>query len=501
VINLISGYSVIKDLSEVESDALGVLLFKGEELPEELEGLDKVLDGSLRSLLEAEEFRGEEGKSVVIYALSKPFKRIIAVGGGELKGVSEEVLRVYAASVIQKAKELGIRKVALWVRAPGGLRVGDALRAVAEGASLANYVWGRKKDLRRVEGVELVGRDEIKESEGILKEVEVIREAIYFGRDLANSPASEVSPEGFEGIVRKAFKDLPVTIKVLHKDELVRKGLNGVVAVGKGSEIPPRLLIVEYRGGDEEMPWVAIVGKGVCFDAGGLDLKTASGMLDMKFDKSGAAYAVSVAYAAAKLGLKVNLVVLAPLVENLPSGKSYKPLDIIRMYNGLTVEVHNTDAEGRLILADALAYASRNYRPSVIIDLATLTGSVIVALGNHAAGLFTNDEGLKQSLMRASEKTGERLWPFPMWREYYEDIKSDFADIKNLGVARSAGAIIGGVFLSKFVDEGIRWAPIDIAGVANTQEEGPKKPYYVKGATGFGIRLIIQYLRELAEGS
>ena len=493
--NLKTSYSVIKDLSKIKADALGILLFKDEELPKELEGLDKELSGELRNLLNAKDFGGEEGKSVTIYALSKPFKRVIAVGGGDLKNASAETLRVYAATVIQKAKDLGLTKVALYVRTVESIEARESFKAVAEGASLANYVWGRKKELKQVEDIELVGIDDTVLINEVLKEVDVVKEAIYLSRDLANAPAAEINPETFEKLVKEAFKDLPVKIRVLHNKDLVKEGLNGIIAVGKGSEIPPRLLIIEYRGAGVGTPWIALVGKGVCFDAGGLDLKSASAMFDMKFDKSGAAYAVGVAYAAAKLGLKVNLVALAPLVENLPSGKSYKPLDIIKMYNGLTVEVHNTDAEGRLILADSLAYASKNYKPSVMIDMATLTGSVIVALGNQAAGLFTNDEELKQALMKASEKTGERLWPFPIWKEYYEDIKSDFADVKNLGVARAAGAIIGGVFLSKFVDEGIKWAHLDIAGVSNTQEEGPKKPYYLKGATGFGVRLILQYLR------
>jgi len=496
VFELIMGYSVLKDFSRIETDALGVLLFKDEKIPHELEVLDKELGGELGNLLKTKDFGGEEGKTVVIYALSKPFKRVIAVGGGERKKASAETLRVYAASVIQKAKDLDLRKVTLSVRTTEVISIDKAVRTVAEGASLANYFWGRKKEIKQVKEIELVGTEEINEVNEVIKEVEVVREAIFLGRDLANAPAAEVNPETFERIVKEAFKGLPVRIKVLHYDELIKEGLNGIIAVGKGSEILPRLLIIEYEGGGKGVPWVAIVGKGVCFDAGGLDLKSATAMFDMKFDKSGAAYAVGVAYAVAKLGLKLNLVTLTPLVENLPSGKSYKPLDIIRMYNGLTVEVHNTDAEGRLILADSLAYASKNYRPSVMIDMATLTGSVIVALGNQAAGLLTNDDNLREALMRASEETGERLWPFPMWREYYEDIKSDFADIKNLGIARAAGTIIGGVFLSKFVDEGIKWAHLDIAGVANTQEEGPKKPYYGKGATGFGIRLILQYLKD-----
>lgn len=491
---MISRYEVVTGYSDIKADALAVLVFEEEGLPEEFRELDEVLGGELTELLKSNDFKGEVGNSVVLYALRKPFKRLIVIGGGKRSEADAEVLRNYGGLAVQKARDLKVSKLYITLREVGSLKPSSSLRAVAEGAELANYVWGAKKDLRRVDEIVIVGKSDVPDSEAVLKEVGVVSEAVSLGRDLANGPAAEVNPETFESRVKEAFSDLPVSIKVLHEEDLVREGLNGILSVGKGSEIPPRLIIIEYRGGGEGRPWIAIVGKGVCFDAGGLDLKPPNYMLDMKFDKSGAAYAVGVAYAAAKLGMKVNLVVLAPLVENLPSGKSYKPLDIIKMYNGLTVEVHNTDAEGRLILADALAYAVKNYRPKEVIDMATLTGSIIAALGNHAAGLFTNSEALKQDLLKAAEETGERLWPFPLWKEYYEDIKSDFADVKNLGVGRAAGAIIGAVFLSRFVG-GTEWAHLDIAGVANTQEEGPKKPYYPKGATGFGIRLLLTHLK------
>ncbi len=490
---MIASYLVLKNYSKVEADLIGVLVFKDEEtLPKELEALNTQFEGGIKALTHSPDFSGDVGESALLYGFKGGVKRVLLVGGGRKESATYETLRVYGGSVIKKAKELGVKKAALAIRFLGSKE--ESLRAVAEGAELANYVWGAKKDLRRVEEIVILGTEEVKGADKVLKEVGIVSEAVSLGRDLANGPAGDVNPETFEVKVKEAFRDLPVTVKVLHEDELRKEGLNGIVAVGKGSAVPPRLVIIEYRGGDEGEPWIAVVGKGVCFDAGGLDIKSANSMFDMKFDKSGAAYAVAVAYAAAKLGLKTNLVVLAPLVENLPSGSSYKPLDIVRMYNGLTVEVHNTDAEGRLILADALAYAARNYSPEAMIDMATLTGSIISALGNHAAGLFSNDEALKKELIEAAEATGEKVWPFPMWDEYYEDVKSDFADVKNVGVGRAAGAIIGAVFLSKFV-EGRKWAHLDIAGVANTQQEGPKKPYYPKGATGFGVRLILHYLK------
>jgi len=498
---LVKRYVVSERVEDVEADALAILVFKGEDVGKVFGGVDRAVDGTLSSLSELGSFTFDEGKVEVIYAPSTPFKRLIVVGGGEGK-VTAETLRVYGGAAVSKAKELGVKRLAIHFRCPDSVGTPHkCLEAVAEGASLANYSWSRKsssKDVKHVDDVFVVGSKAIDGWEDVLRVVDAVADACRLGRDLANAPASEINPETFVKRVKEEFKGLPVKVEVLEEGKLRKLGMNGILAVGKGSEVRPRLLIIEYEGAGDGNPWYVVVGKGVCFDAGGLDIKPASSMLEMKYDKSGAAYAVAVAYGAAKLGLKVNLAVLAPLVENLPSGKSYKPLDVIRMYNGLTVEVANTDAEGRLILADALAYASEKYKPAAMIDLATLTGGVIVALGNHAAGLFSNDEELKEELLRLSEDTGERLWPFPLWREYYDDIKSDVADVKNIGYPRVASSIIGAAFLSKFVGD-VKWAHIDIAGTAWTQQEGPKKPYYPKGATAHCVRLLLKFLAEREE--
>ncbi len=492
---MINEFTITDKLHEISTDCLAILLFKDEELPEEFKELNEALGEQITHLLKSKEFGGEEGKSVILYASKKPFKRVLLIGGGEKEKASLETLRIFGGEAIRKARELKLNELTLHLRIIDSPE--KSLAAVAEGALLANYGWG-KKELNLIEKINIVSNKEVKDFESILKEVGIISEAVAIGRDLANGPANEINPETFEEKIKEIFQGLPVSIKVLRYEDLKKEGLNGIISVGKGSDIPPRLVIIEYRGNKENPAWHAVVGKGVCFDAGGLDLKSATSMLQMKFDKSGASYAAAIAYATAKLGLKINLVALLPLVENLPSGKSYKPLDIIKMYNGLTVEVHNTDAEGRLILADSLAYAEKNYHPETIIDLATLTGSIIVALGNQGAGLFTNNEDLKNKLLRVAEETGERVWPMPLWKEFYEDLKSDFADIKNLGIGRAGGAIAAAAFLSKFVEK-TKWAHLDIAGTAWVQEEGPRKPYYPKGATGYSIRLVLKYLKDIAK--
>jgi len=496
-------YLLIRSYREVEADALAIPAFRGVSLKEAYPELDALCGGALGELSASGAFKGEVGEAEVVYAPSTPFRKVIVVGCGERpddRFELLELLRCFGGAAVGKAMRLRVERLA--VALPGDVGAGaEALKAVAEGAELANYVWVRKSSGEGlptpVREVFIVGFKEVRGWKQVLREVGIVGEACRLGRDLANAPASEVNPDTFPTRVADAFKDLPVRVEVLDEARLREEGLNGVLAVGSGSVRRPKLLIIEYEGGGEGAPWYVVAGKGVCFDAGGLDLKQPKSMARMKYDKSGAAYAVAIAYAAAKLGLKLNLAVLAPLVENLPSGSSYKPLDIIRMYNGLTVEVANTDAEGRLILADAMAYAVKRYSPRVIVDMATLTGGVVVALGNHAAGLFTNDDEIKEVMLEASRETGERVWPFPLWREYYRDIESDVADVKNVGYPGVASAIIGAAFLSKFVGE-TPWAHLDIAGTAYARDEGPSKPYHAKGATCFGVRLVLRFLTKLA---
>ncbi len=495
---VVSRYLVLKNYSELDTDALALLGFKGEDLGSVYSDVNEYLGGLLTRVAELGDFKGElrEEEVITLYSVREGGpRRVILVGGGELGSADYEVLRMYAGYAVSRARSLGIKKLGIALRVVNN-DPKSSLRALAEGAELANYAFSKyRKDVKLLDEVVVVGREPIEGSDEVLKEVSVIGEAYRLARDLANTPPEEANPDTLEEVIKEVFKDLPNTrVKVLKEKDLRREGLNGIIAVGKGSERRPRLVIIEYRGGGSK--WYALVGKGVCFDSGGINLKRSKWITDMKFDKAGAMAVLATTYAVAKLKLPINLVALLPLVENMPSGSAIKPGDIIRMYNGLTVEIVTTDAEGRLILADSIAYAVRNYRPEFIIDLATLTGSIVVALGNQAAGLFSNDEGLAKLIEEASKESGERVWRMPLWREYFDDIKSEVADIKNLGYERVAGAQAGAAFLAKFT-EGTKWAHLDIAGTAWTQDEGPKKPYYPKGATGYGIRLLINLLKKL----
>jgi len=288
-------------------------------------------------------------------------------------------------------------------------------------------------------------------------------------------------------------REVGFKVRVIGMEELEEMGMGGIVNVGRGSSHEPKLIILEYDGtgrGEEERPYV-VVGKAITFDTGGISLKPSEKMEEMKYDKSGGAAVVGIVKAAALLKLPIRLIGLIPAAENMPGGNAYKPGDIIRFRNGKTAEIINTDAEGRLILADALAYGAE-MKPRVMIDLATLTGACVIALGTHATGLLTNNQELGEKIKESGERTGERVWQLPLWKQYKEQLKSEVADMKNVG-GRPGGAITAAAFLSNFVGE-TPWAHLDIAGTAWTQETTEKKSYIPKGATGVGVRLVIDYL-------
>jgi leucyl aminopeptidase len=289
-------------------------------------------------------------------------------------------------------------------------------------------------------------------------------------------------------------REYGMKVSILEREEMESIGLNGIVSVGKGSSSPPKLVTLEYHGTSLDQKPYLIVGKAVTFDTGGISLKPSDKMDEMKFDKCGGCNTLGILKAAASLRLQTNVVGLIPSVENMPSSDSYRPGDVIRMYNGKTVEILNTDAEGRIILADAIAYGIRVYNPLAVIDLATLTGASVIALGANVAAAIGTDKSLTVRLQRASEKTGEKLWDLPLFDEFHDQIKSNVADIKNIG-GRPGGAITAAAFLSNFTKD-VPWVHLDIAGTAWTQDGTFERSYNPKGATGFGVRTVIKFLME-----
>lgn len=318
---------------------------------------------------------------------------------------------------------------------------------------------------------------------------EILAETTNYTRSLANHPGNYMTPEALAEEAKTLSRKYKLACKILEKGDMKKLGMNALLAVNQGSALPPKFIVLEYIG-KKSAPLTVLVGKGITFDSGGISLKPGKAMDEMKFDMCGAAAVLGTLRAAAELKLPLRLVGLVPATENLPSGSAVKPGDVVKAMSGKTIEVLNTDAEGRMILADALAYAAR-YKPKLVIDLATLTGACVVALGTEYAGAFATDERLLSKLKKAADKTGEKLWPLPLAPEYEEDIKSPVADIKNIGMeGKGGGTITAALFLKEFVS--YPWIHLDIAGTAWTTSG---RSYHPKGATGYGVRLLVEFLR------
>jgi len=375
-----------------------------------------------------------------------------------------------------------------------GLEIGEAL---AEGAILALYKFDKyftekKNKDPKIDQLTIVGAtpENEKETRRTLAKTKIVCEAVYVARNLENAPGNEIYPETLASAARKSAEEYGYTATVWDKKRIEQEGFGGLLGVNAGSQKPPRFIILEHNANRRDLDTIVLVGKGVTFDSGGISIKPSSGMAEMKMDMSGAAAVIGTMEAAARLKIPVHLVGLIPATENMPGGSAIKPGDIIVHYGGKTSEVDNTDAEGRLILADALAYAGK-YKPKAVIDLATLTGACVVALGSHATGMMGNDDELMSKLKSAGEHTHERVWQLPLFEEYEKQIKSDVADVKNVG-GRWAGAITAALFLKKFVGE-YKWVHLDIAGTAILEED---LPYVLKGGSGVGVRLLIEFLQK-----
>lgn len=369
-------------------------------------------------------------------------------------------------------------------------------QAVAEGLILSNYTFDkylskeRKNKQKSVQNVYLQFSGTKKFQEG-LKIGTIIAEATNFARDLVEEPASVANSSYLEKVAAKIASANPkISLNVLNKAELKQLGMNALLGVNAGSENPPKLLVLEYKGGSGKP--IAFVGKGITFDSGGYNLKPTKYIEEMKDDMSGAAAVISTIKAAAELKINKHLLGIVPLCENMVSGSAQKPGDIVKAYNGKTIEIGNTDAEGRLILADALAYTENKYKPEIIIDLATLTGACVIALGYYAAGLIGKDEKLLDALKKAGDDSGDRVWPLPFYEEYQDWMDGSISDLNNLstkGKGYEAGSITAAVFLSKFVDKS-KWAHLDLSGAYWPMGSD----YFDKGATGSGTRIMLYYL-------
>ena len=449
-------------------------------------------DPIIREITESNEFRAKDGTiSIVHNNVGSGIKRALLLGMGDKKNLDPEKTRNLTGKVVNKAKELGISE---FVLIPFKNMDKEHLSAMVEGIKLSDYSFNnykRDEDRNDLNQVRILIRNDMKNSQKIIQHSVVVSDAVIFTRDISNLPPNDCSPEVLATLSKKLSENQKVKVRVIEKEEMKSYGFEGILAVGKGSASSPKLIVLEYSGSTKNRP-IAIVGKAVTFDTGGISIKPSEKMEEMKFDKCGGCNVLGIMKAVSDLGLDTNVIGIIPAVENMPSGTSYRPGDIIKMYNRKTVEVLNTDAEGRIILGDALSFAVKTFAPKAIIDMATLTGAAIIALGTNVAALVGNDDDLVTKILEYSNQTGEKIWQLPLFEEYKEQLKSSNADMKNIG-GRSAGAITAAAFLSNFVED-TPWVHLDIAGTAWTQEGTKEKSYNPKGATGFGIRTIVKYI-------
>lgn len=494
------------DFSKCKTDMLAVGLFSDvKELDRLNKELNDKLNGAIEHLIKLGDFKGKEKTGAIVYGNDKiGAKRILLVGLGEKKKVTLDTVRKATANAVKKSVEVKAKTISLALhKAFGGRFDLSAMgQACGEGTYFGSYRYdefvtesedGRLDSLK----VELIDPDSTKIrklKKGLTNGV-IIGKSQSYARTLANRPANVINPAKLAAVAKelaRGSKRLSCTI--LDEKQMAAKGMGGVLAVGSGSQNKPRFIVLKYSPANKvrsKLPTVALVGKAITFDSGGISIKPADKMDEMKLDKSGGISVLGTMKAVAELAPPINVYGIIPSAENLPSGTSFRPGDIITTFSGKTVEVQNTDAEGRLILCDAISYAVKQ-KCDIIIDIASLTGACVVALGKYKAGLMGNDDGLIRELKKASEDSGEHVWPMPSGDEYAEEMKSKIADLKNIG-SKWGGACTAASFLRQFVDDK-KWAHLDIAGVWSFDKA---TEFTTEGASGFGVRLMTTYIINL----
>jgi leucyl aminopeptidase len=492
-------------IQDVVADAIIVNLFAGVTSPGGATGaVDEALGGAISELIAGGDLRGRAGEVAVLYprgAIATP--RVLVVGLGPSESWSLDGARMAAAAAIRRARALGARSVATIVHGAGigGSQPEAAAQATVEGALLGHYRyikagWGDGRDHgdedaaveRLIIASTLEGADLAAIERGA-RTGETIAGAVALARDLVNMPANEATPRYMARVARQMAADHGLDVETGGRDWAAGHDMGAFLAVAQGAGEPPRFIVLEHNRGRDGLPTIVLAGKGVTFDTGGISIKPSNGMGAMKSDMAGAAAVLGAMQVVAALDLPLHVVGLAPCTENMPDADAYRPADVITAGNGRTIEIISTDAEGRMILADALVYAQR-FDPDAVIDLATLTGAAVVALGKGmAAALFSSDDGLRDRLQAAGEAAHERLWPMPLFPEYRKALQSDVADLKNSG-GRMGGVGTSASFLQAFTN--YPWAHLDIAGMATRDDDGGLGP---KGATGFGVRLLVELLR------
>ncbi len=492
------------DIVEEAVDALIVNLFQGVSSPGGGTGaVDAALGGAISDVIASGDLTGKLGETVVLYPAGRiPARRVIVVGLGESAKFGRLQARKAAGAAIRKARDLGARTVATITHGAGigGLDPAVAAEATVEGSLLGLYRFAGYRSSERAETkadperllILVKDAGQVAALERGAERGRHIAGAVALARDLVNQPANYMTPTLLAEVAQKVAGESGLSVEVLDPAAMGELGMGIALAVGVESEEPTRFIVLEHNAGRHGLPTVVLCGKGVTFDSGGISIKPTEGMWQMKDDMAGGAAVIAALGLVARLQLPLHVVGLVPAAENLPGGRAQKPGDVYRGMTGKTMEVITTDAEGRMLLADALAYAGR-FNPAAVVDIATLTGAQVVALGPVAAGLFANDDSLAGKLLSAAEQSGDRLWRLPLYEEYLEPIKSQVADVKNSG-GRMGGVGTSAKFLEHFT-EGYPWAHIDMASMAWADEDKPDQP---KGGTGYGVRLLLAFLENWA---
>ena len=485
---------IVGDIAQIEADAIVVNIFEGVEKPGgATAAVDRALDGAISSLISHGEIKGKFGEVSIVHTFGKLPARIVAVAGlGRREDFNADKIRGVTGEFCRSLRKLNCHRIITILHGAGmgGIELETSAQAITEGALLGLYSFSKykKPEYQNVEEIMIAVTE--KESVPILESAiakgKVVAEATNLARDMVNEPASYMTPSRMAEVAEDIASKYNLECKVFDREDMEAMGMEALLGVARGSNQPPKLITLAYKGDERSEKAMGFLGKGITFDSGGISIKPSEGMDEMKGDMAGAAAVMTAVGAIAQLKPKINVTAIIPATENLPSGTALKPGDILRAMNGKTIEVISTDAEGRLILADALSYAVKQGL-SPLIDLATLTGACRVALGLLYSGVFGNDRDLIDKVLKAGERTGEKMWQMPLPEEYKEQNKSDIADIKNTG-NRYGGAITAALFLAEFVGN-TPWIHLDIAGPRLSSKDSG---YLVKGAAGFGVRTLVE---------
>ena len=479
----------------IHEDTIGTLVL----LVCENRGLyeDEKVVSLIQTAKKMDAFKGAKKQCLIMHhPIGFPIARVVFMGIGKHKEIDHESLRSAAGRSVVKAMESQLSRINILVPSGDKLKMPleDVLESLLEGACLANHRFNQYKTAPRELPLKhikfLMASGEVRRFKQLPPKIETLCKGTHLAREWVSMPSNDKRPEVFAKIIATAAKREKLAVTVWNQKMLQQEKFGALMAVAAGSEHGPRMVELRYKA-PKATQTIALVGKGVTFDSGGLNLKTSAGIGTMKIDMAGAAAVAATLITAARLKPAVNLIGLLPIVENMPSGRAYRPGDVVTSFTGKTIEIGNTDAEGRLILADALAYAVKAYQPDILIDLATLTGACMVALGDRIAGVFSRDNALAKAIVTAGEQTFERCWQMPLPNDYKELMKSDLADIQNMSRSKYGGAITAALFLSEFVGK-TRWAHVDIAGPALNEKPGDYCPVGGKAVSGFGVRLLMK---------